>query len=274
MALWVLWLLAVSGAGGSGEPPPDPGALPGAPQAVSDAELRELSEQLLAADSNRAEPGQLVLNLEGSGSDSEAPRLFSYVSPALLARPTFSRLLALLDNYEPLTGRDEEETPEEQREQRRFLDAALDTPVLQLLQRFVLSKGEVKKGEVSGCHNWVQLQALERAGRLEYLGYSWDGPWTAFPDVLSLRFRWDGHAKPRGSLLVGSSPEFDLALFTLCFLARPDRRCHVSLGGEAATIQTYTWDKKRLCGLGVPPDPLSPPKHPSDPPPRSPRSPQ
>lgn len=47
--------------------------------------------------------------------------------------------------------------------------------------------------------------------------------WVAFPDVLSLRFRWDGHSKPRGSLLVGSSPEFDLALFTLCFLARPDR---------------------------------------------------
>lgn len=48
--------------------------------------------------------------------------------------------------------------------------------------------------------------------------------WTAFPDVLSLRFRWDGYSKSRGSLLVGSSPEFDLALFTLCFLTRPDRQ--------------------------------------------------
>ncbi|XP_023802450.1 poly(U)-specific endoribonuclease-C-like, partial [Cyanistes caeruleus] len=67
--------------------------------------------------------------------------LFSYVSPELLARPTFSRLLALLDNYEPRTGRDETETAEEQREQQEFLDAALDTPVLALLERFVLSKG-------------------------------------------------------------------------------------------------------------------------------------
>uniref|UniRef100_A0A8D2PJB0 Uridylate-specific endoribonuclease n=1 Tax=Zosterops lateralis melanops TaxID=1220523 RepID=A0A8D2PJB0_ZOSLA len=215
--------------------------------------------------------------------------LFSYVSPALLARPTFSRLLALLDNYEPLTGRDERETAEEQREQREFLDAALATPVLQLLERFVLRlypsaeafradlhsmwfglysrssgkaldssgfehvfHGEVKKGSVSGCHNWVQLQALERAGRLEYQGYTWDGPWTAFPDVLSLRFRWDGYSKSRGSLLVGSSPEFDLALFTLCFLTRPDRQCQVSLGGEAATIQTYTWEKQRLVASAYP----------------------
>ncbi|NXY65649.1 ENDUC protein, partial [Callaeas wilsoni] len=206
-----LWLLVVTGAGGSGEVPPVPQAVPGSPRAVSDAELRELSEQLLAADSNRAGPGQLEVNLQGSGSNSAAPRLFSYVSPELLARPTFSRLLALLDNYEPQTGRDEKETAEEQREQKEFLDAALDTPVLALLERFVLSKGlypsaeafraelhsmwfglysrssgkaldssgfehvfhgEVKKGAVSGCHNWVQLQALERAGRLEYLGYT------------------------------------------------------------------------------------------------------
>ncbi|KAM6994044.1 uridylate-specific endoribonuclease A-like [Passerculus sandwichensis] len=255
------------------------------PRAVSDAELRELSEQLLAADSNRAGPGQLELNLEGSG------RLFSRVSPSLLAVPTVSALLALLDNYEPQTGRAEAEPPEELREQRRFLEAALATPVLALLERFVLDKGlypsaeafradlhsmwfglysrskgkaldssgfehvfvgEVKKDAVSGCHNWVQLQALESAGRLQYLGYTWDGPWAAFPDVLSLRFRWDGHLKSRGSLLVGSSPEFDLALFTLCFLARPDSQCHISLGGEAATIQTYSWDKQRLVASAYP----------------------
>uniref|UniRef100_A0A8C3UVN0 Uridylate-specific endoribonuclease n=1 Tax=Catharus ustulatus TaxID=91951 RepID=A0A8C3UVN0_CATUS len=277
---------------------PEPREAPEPRVTVSDAELRELSEQLLAADSNRAGPGQLELNLEGSKSDTGDSRwgedrgrggLFSFVSPELLARPTFSRLLALLDNYEPLTGRDEEETAEERREQQRFLEAALDTPVLALLERFVLRlypsaeafradlhsmwfglysrsggkaldssgfehvfHGEVKKGSVSGCHNWVQLQALERAGRLQYLGYTWDGPWTSFPDVLSLQFRWDGHSKPRGSLLVGSSPEFDLAVFTLCFLARPDRQCHISLGGEAATIQTYTWDKQRLVASAYP----------------------
>ncbi|XP_051631680.1 LOW QUALITY PROTEIN: uridylate-specific endoribonuclease A-like, partial [Manacus candei] len=218
-------------------------------------------------------------------------RLFSRVSPALLSLPTFSRLLALLDNYEPQTGLAEAVTEQERREEREFLEAALDTPVLALLESFVLSKGlypsaesfradlhsmwfglysrsggkvldssgfehvfhgEVKNRAVSGCHNWVQLQALERAGRLEYLGYTWDGPWTGFPDVLSLRFRWDGYPKARGSLLVGSSPEFDLALFTLCFLARPDRQCPVSLGGEAATIQTYSWDQQLLVASAYP----------------------
>ncbi|NXE99516.1 ENDUC protein, partial [Menura novaehollandiae] len=299
-----LWLLVPPGAGGGEgvlpapravpEPPPvpdspravadpEPRALLPPPRAVSDAELRDLSEQLLAADLNRAGPGQLELNLQRLGTPPRASRLPPHVSPDLLSRPTFSRLLALLDNYEPRTGREETETAEERPPPQEFLAAALDTPVLVLLEPPPLSKGlypppeafrdglhsmwfglysrsggkaldssgfehvfhgEVKKGEVSGCHNWVQLQALERAGRLEYLGYTWDGPWTGFPDVLSLQFRWDGYSKPRGSLLVGSSPEFDLALFTLCFLARPDRQCPPSLGGEAATIQTYSWDKQ------------------------------
>ncbi|NXB17988.1 ENDUC protein, partial [Rhagologus leucostigma] len=197
-------------------------------------------------------------------------RLFSYVSPELLARPTFSRLLALLDNYEPRTGQDETETAEEQQEQREFLDAALDTPVLALLERFVLSKGgaalslwcphvtwapgRAVTAVPLGCHPKPRWSLHGRGVPLSVPSVTPPCPpqWTGFPDVLSLQFRWDGHPKPRGSLLVGSSPEFDLALFTLCFLARPDRQCHISLGGEAATIQTYTWDKQRLVASAYP----------------------
>lgn len=47
--------------------------------------------------------------------------------------------------------------------------------------------------------------------------------WDTFPDVLALQYRWDGHLKSIGSTFMGSSPEFDLALYTLCYKARPDR---------------------------------------------------
>lgn len=30
--------------------------------------------------------------------------------------------------------------------------------------------GEIKDGEVSGMHNWVQLYEQEKAGNLDYLG--------------------------------------------------------------------------------------------------------
>ncbi|XP_031466254.1 poly(U)-specific endoribonuclease-A-like [Phasianus colchicus] len=101
--------------------------------------------------------------------------------------------------------------------------------------------GEIKNSRVSGCHSWVQLQQLERSGRLNYLSYSYDGPWRRFPDVLALQFRWAGHLKPLGSTFLGSSPAFDMALYTLCHVTRPGALCNVTLAGHAAAVQTHSW---------------------------------
>nr|XP_025956283.1 poly(U)-specific endoribonuclease-C-like [Dromaius novaehollandiae] len=256
---------------------------------ISDDELKEVSEQLYAADGNRAASGQIVLDLQyeiaaskaSAGKDYASNRLFKYVAEAtLFAKPTFARLLALLDNYEEKTGYSETLLSEEEQEVEAFLEAVFQTSVMATLTSFFLDKGlyssakafqadlkemwfglysrssgaaldssgfehvfhgEIKNGKVSGCHSWVQLYELEKAGELNYLSYSYDGPWTAFPDVLALQYRWNGYLKSIGSLFVGSSPEFDLALYTLCYKARPDQKCEVSLGGKAAQIQTYSW---------------------------------
>jgi hypothetical protein len=37
--------------------------------------------------------------------------------------------------------------------------------------------------------------------------------------VLSVQFDWKGQRKPLTTLLIGTSPEFELALYTLCFVA-------------------------------------------------------
>lgn len=49
------------------------------------------------------------------------------------------------------------------------------------------------------------------------------GQWDSYPDVLGLQFSWDGFYKEVGSAFIGSSPEFEFGLYTLCFLARPGR---------------------------------------------------
>uniref|UniRef100_W5MK49 Uridylate-specific endoribonuclease n=1 Tax=Lepisosteus oculatus TaxID=7918 RepID=W5MK49_LEPOC len=87
-----------------------------------------------------------------------------------------------------------------------------------------LSEGEIKKGKVSGFHNWVQFYLLEKEGLLNYYSHNFDGPWTGYPDVLGMQFNWDGYFKQVGSALIGSSPEFDLALYTLCYIARPGKQ--------------------------------------------------
>ncbi|KAM6233436.1 LOW QUALITY PROTEIN: uridylate-specific endoribonuclease C-like [Porphyrio hochstetteri] len=287
-ALGLLWLWALCGLGSSGGRPVSPSPGQRREVEVSEQELSSLSEQLYQADQNRAGAGDIVLQLQqdtgselGGDTDCATQRLFSYVAEErLFSQPTFSTFLALLDNYDEVTGHQETVTAEEEEEQEAFLSAVFQTRVMATLTTFFLSKGlypsqeafradlremwfglysrssgraldssgfehvfhgEIKKGKVSGCHSWVQLYSLERSGHLNYLSYSYDGPWVTFPDVLALRYLWDGHPKAVGSTLMGSSPEFDLALYTLCYRARPDRQCHVSLGGEAATIQTYSW---------------------------------
>uniref|UniRef100_A0A8C5LLG8 Protein endoU n=1 Tax=Leptobrachium leishanense TaxID=445787 RepID=A0A8C5LLG8_9ANUR len=215
-----------------------------------------------------------------AGIDYASQRLFTYVNEAkLFARPTFSRFRALLDNYIRTTGTAESVPTAEVTEQTAFLDEIFRTTVFSRLTSFFISKGyytseanfksdlremwfglytrsrgpldssgfehiflgEIHSDKVSGFHNWVQTYLQEKSGDLNYLSYSADGPWNTYPDVLGLQIRWGSYLKSISSIFLGSSPEFELAIYTLCYVTRPDSQCTVSLGGISSRIQTYTW---------------------------------
>ncbi|NXU96496.1 ENDOU endoribonuclease, partial [Cettia cetti] len=205
---------------------------------------------------HRAGPGQT-----GDKQDRSPQPLYKFVNEELFSKPTYASFIKLLDNYQRATGREEEVTAEELQEQDQFLEEVMKTELMQKLFVFLQGKGrfssrqefvralqqmwfglysrgdgqrdssgfehvfsgEVKKGKVSGFHNWIRFYLLERQGALNYLSHSFDGPWDSFPDVLGLQFSWDGFHKELGSALIGCSPEFELGLYTLCFLARPGR---------------------------------------------------
>ncbi|XP_063283776.1 uridylate-specific endoribonuclease D-like isoform X2 [Pelobates fuscus] len=215
-----------------------------------------------------------------SGTDFASQKLFSYVNEAkLFARPTFARFKALLDNYITITGTAESVPTAEVQEQTAFLDEVFKTTLMSKLTSFLISKGyytseasfksdlkemwfglytrtkgpldssgfehafhgEIHNGKISGFHNWVQLYLQEKSGQLNYLSYSVDGPWTTYPDVYGLQIRWSSYLKTLSSMFIGSSPEFELAIYTLCYVTRPDALCTVSLGGKTLQLQTYTW---------------------------------
>lgn len=177
--------------------------------------------------------------------------------------------------------------------------------------------GEIKNGKVSGFHNWIQFYFLEKKGLLNYYSHSFNGPvsihntdlnmknytpscraipsislsftcsqWTSYPDVLGMQFMWDGYFKQVGSAIIGCSPEFDFALYSLCYITRPGKRwvyhvlrcfldcepaliwifycvhrCHLSLGGKELIIQTWTWENssygngKKFIGSAYPATP-------------------
>ncbi|KAL7832820.1 hypothetical protein SRHO_G00298380 [Serrasalmus rhombeus] len=209
--------------------------------------------------------------------------LFKQVNEAsLFSKPTYKAFIALLDNYERKTGTSESVSSVEVQEQEKFLmETMKNTNLGKELYSFLNSKGyysswdefledlkmmwfglysrnngkmdssgfehifsgEIKNGKVSGFHNWVRFYLLEKQGLLNYYSHSFDGPWLSYPDVLGMQFMWDGYYKQVGSAIIGSSPEFDLAVYSLCYITRPGKLCQLRLGGMQLNIQTYTWDK-------------------------------
>lgn len=81
--------------------------------------------------------------------------------------------------------------------------------------------GESDRGQVKGLHSWIQYHLEERNGHLEYRGYLHPhaGPKASAEDrVISVHFRWLGETKAVSSVIMGSTPEFEMALYTMCFL--------------------------------------------------------
>ncbi|XP_015093539.2 uridylate-specific endoribonuclease [Vicugna pacos] len=213
--------------------------------------------------------------------DCSPEPLFTYVNEKLFSKPTYAAFINLLNNYQRDTGRGEHFTAQQLAEQDTFLREVMKTAVMKELYAFLhqqnrysseqefvsdlknmwfglysrgseegdssgfehVFSGEVKKGKVTGFHNWIRFYTQEKAGLVDYYSHVYDGPWDSYPDVLAMQFSWDGYYKQVGSAFIGSSPEFEFALYSLCFIARPGKVCQLSLGGHPLAIQTYTWEK-------------------------------
>ncbi|XP_046453697.1 uridylate-specific endoribonuclease B-like [Daphnia pulex] len=77
-------------------------------------------------------------------------------------------------------------------------------------------------GILYGFHSWIHVYNEEQYGHLNYLGYI-DVIKTKSTTVMSMPILLNGNhvsSKPYTNLNVGASPELELALGTLCYIAR------------------------------------------------------
>lgn len=60
--------------------------------------------------------------------------------------------------------------------------------------------------------------------------------------------------KPVNAMFIGTSPDLEIALYTVCFTMRADQECPVSLGGQKFNIRTHTfrYRGKNLIGSAFP----------------------
>lgn len=240
-------------------------------QAPTTDEIRAISEQIWANDLNR------ITGNDVQYSVGSAP-LFNHVNEARFTG-TYARMIALFDNYIPETGTPEPCGTPCRNEETAFLDAIINTRPITLLHNFLYSKGlasstlngfkeelrqywfmrytrsggpldssgfehtfvgEIQRGAVSGFHNWVMAYYEEKARTFTY------GPFirTCANEAHAFSFTWLNNNKPISSMFIRTSPEVEIALYTLCLLSRMGNGCPVRLNGTNQVITA--WDMTGL----------------------------
>lgn len=106
--------------------------------------------------------------------------------------------------------------------------------------------GEIDDGKVKGLHNYIQVFREERNERFDYHGYlakrSRRHERDVDPDprhqLLTIRFEWLGHLKTASSMFVGTSPEFELMLYTMMRVSG-EESMKLDLGPYTAQVKVF-----------------------------------
>ncbi|KAK3592443.1 hypothetical protein CHS0354_004874 [Potamilus streckersoni] len=220
--------------------------------------------------------------------DRSPERLFTLVDENLFNRSTYAAFLNLLDNYDHLLGHAEQSTPQEESEISHFLNEISQTEIMQKTVHFLREKGYIASawseleslirqiwftsfarhvhshvkessafehvfvGEytqtvVEGFHNWIEFYLQEKAGNLNYLGYLS----VHKPNIIGVHFTWHGRLKQYNAIIYGTSPEFDLAMYTVCFVLRHNRKCSFQLDGHPVSVHSFDLDRDGVKLIGT-----------------------
>ncbi|XP_041484929.1 poly(U)-specific endoribonuclease-like [Lytechinus variegatus] len=221
-------------------------------------------------------------------NDVSSQPLFTHVSQARISTGTWPTFRALLDNYQLLTGTLDVNTVLESQEVQSFLDAVFGTQVMDLTYDYLQGRGyvssvsdlrakvekmwfepysrsggtldtsgfehvfvgEVKNSKVSGYHNWFAFYEDEVEGKVNYYGFTSENE----PNQILMQFRLDApngssYYKELSSILYGASPEFELAIFTVCFMENRNGLTTFTInGGQEQQVQTWDYNGQDYVG--------------------------
>ncbi|XP_002740967.1 uridylate-specific endoribonuclease A-like [Saccoglossus kowalevskii] len=220
---------------------------------------------------------QAYIDDRNAHNDLSPNNLFTSVDSQLRSLKSYAQFEALMNNYYSHTGTAEDVTSHEISEVNAFLQGIMATYPMQKAHEYLVSKGlapsneldfidelrkiwfelytrssgpmdssgfehvlvgEIKNGDVTGFHNWIQFYLEEQAGFANYYGWMSD----IEPDIMSIQFKWQGHMKEISSMWIGRSPEFELGIFTICFKEYPNSVCKFEMAGYNTNVQTYDQD--------------------------------
>ncbi|CAD6190499.1 unnamed protein product [Caenorhabditis auriculariae] len=202
---------------------------------------------------------KIVLDYQNQASNKDpthdnAPKpFFTSVEQSVLEQPTYTSFADLLVYYNPDSNTAQTITPEWNSAIDTFLSSVLATPVMNSAWQFLVSQGlsssdsatfkqqlqslwftpyatgdiasssgfksvfagEIVDTKVTKFNNWLAFYILEAAGKINYHG------WFSRTDKVdvSLQFTLNNVIAVQKSFLLDSSPEFELAAYTVCALS-------------------------------------------------------
>lgn len=114
--------------------------------------------------------------------------------------------------------------------------------------------GESRNKDVIGFHNWIQFYLQEKNGQVDYQGYIRSRGVRGKPSedthLISIQFEWKDQVKPVGSSFIGTSPEFEIALYTVCFLMDSSGETNLEIDDMDVTIITHRFNCRGKLYIG------------------------
>ncbi|RIB11434.1 Endoribonuclease XendoU-domain-containing protein [Gigaspora rosea] len=109
--------------------------------------------------------------------------------------------------------------------------------------------GEVGNGKAMAFHNWITFYFYEKVGRITFEsliplkeGHNKHKNPSGNEHVINLRFSFEGAKKPYSTSFVGTSPEFELAMYSMLFLLKHSDT-HVVLDDANLNLKIYPFDQ-------------------------------
>ncbi|KAJ3387560.1 hypothetical protein HDU92_001918 [Lobulomyces angularis] len=113
--------------------------------------------------------------------------------------------------------------------------------------------GEIRDGAVIGFHNWVQFYLEEKRGHADYMGYirprDRSQKSSASDQILSIHLKWHNVIKPVSTLFIGTSPELEIAMYSLLFFTK-NQNVKVTFDNVNLIFKIHTFNSPEGLKLG------------------------
>lgn len=104
--------------------------------------------------------------------------------------------------------------------------------------------GEMSDDKILGLHNWIQFYNEEKIGRINYYGHY--NTIIDYPHILNMKFSWENKIKHKSSFLIGTSVEFEMALYTLLNIFTKSDSIKINYNNIDVTFKIIRRDKNLI----------------------------